>query len=91
MGTPEVCVPRWWTPEHSMCTRLGLGHNFRYKYYGSHLASTRTKIKIMKRIKLWPNSNLVHILRSGVRHLVLHTSGVPRYISGRKPDFIIYK
>ncbi len=74
---PEVCEPRWRTSECNMCTRLGLGHNFRYKYYGRLLASLRTdnRTKIRKiGKKLSPNPNLLPMLRSDVRHLGSHTS-----------------
>ena len=64
-----------------MCTGLGLGHNFRYKYYGRLLASlpsdNRTKIKKIGK-KLSPNPNLSPMLRSDVRHLGSHTSGAPK-------------
>ena len=79
---PEVCEPRWRTSECNMCTRLGLGHNFRYKYYERHLASlqthSRTKIREIG-IKLWPNPNLLPMLRFDVRHFGSHTSGAPEF------------
>ena len=58
-----------------MCTGLGLGHNFRYKYYGVNWVVP--KLEEMRTIgnKLWLNPNL---LCSDVRHLGSHTSGAPK-------------